>query len=1251
MKIKQPFTAVFNEPCNATNLYPQGYFNSAPPAVLMQPHNDPSFRNPVSNSRMRADIRGLLQSFRTNPTELLVRSALKFLESPAAGSPQDLEAKALADLTITGRTLYERFMASPPQATVLANTVRERTSTNPVITVAQINTAVRNALDRAYTTAWVLQGFRPTTTYASRQTYGWIAVSAEDDAPHRPVNVPGPAIASTKLQQYNLDVNVQSTAHSTGLAVKTRYCILGNGQTISPSFNIDSNVTNRLLPTEPLPIIAPNSKLILFIHGHSSRLEEALDLAEHLIPRGFTVISMDLPGAGYASTFGHTVIGSMPANSSTEALATEGPFPALEFIEQFIIDFVNTLGIRVGRSFTHQVHAVMGGSLGGNMSLRLAQRSHIDFPWLNTVIAWSPASTWGASWARARLTPFEGGGTYMDVGKHEAVRVTRDRANEGESDESRYNYFYQVFGHYQLIEGDQSDRWYRNGWEPCKAQHRLGARFDREEIYSDQFRRWHWRVAHEQLMFMHFEATQPGAHPRFKNIQSRLLLGAGEADNTPPDKLWDNTRELSLNMINTEGTTMWFRNTGHSIQNERPQALAEEIARFMAPPNPSGNIIESWTEWRGLGGPQLLAESLTVGVNENGLLELLGTNSANRKVWAARQTTHNANAFGAWSEITANIGDAVFDGKLAVSYFMDGRLRMYARRTNGWIVHFTQNTANGAWSGTDMGNVFRQLIGGAQAGPAVEVRVGGSWHLPDDQDPIRLHLVAAPLTDGHIHIRGQTSSEYPNGWWTGGRNVGNRRFNRTPVIARNHDGRLEMFNVDTAGNACHIWENSSDNWQAEWQPLNGGVLTGGIAVARNRDGRLEVFGRGTDGRLWHCWQNAPNSGWSAWESLGGDLAEGSTPAVALNAWGGLEVFVRARDNSIQYRRLRTEGGYSWTDWVSLGGIVTSNPVVGANTNGSLFVFALGTDNRLFVRMQQTTRLQLIGYRHIVTSSNISQSNPHLTELDHPLLNGNPNARLFILPNYNVNGSEAAGVNYWQNAGVWYNGTKWTIFNQNTQVLMPESLVFNVLIVPIEYPNYFTFRVTPNSLTNFPNSAVIDNPLTNNNPNALLLVTQNWAGTYNNNSQLVSYSQNKWSIGNNNYFSQNPDIARNSAMPVGAQFNVLVLNEGAIQANGIAYMHVANSNNIVQETHITFLNHPSINGNRNTMLFATANWGWGDGFRTNSGQTAGPYNDSPLMAWYDHPNDGWHHRDNYWSLYNANATPIPVGAKINVVALF
>lgn len=940
MHLKQAFNPSPDEPCSASALFPVNFFNNAPPAALIQPHNDPLFRHPVSNNRLRPELSEAVQRNRDTPIELLTLSALNFLQSTVVGSLEELRGKAFADLAVTGITAFARLTAAPVAETTLRDRLRTRAAGMPRATEANLATAVARTLDRVYRVAWALRGF------GDRNALGYIAVSAEDDQPHLPVNVPGPSMGGRKLPQCSLSVRVQSTANATGRTVRTRFVVAGNGQTIDPAFNVNTPVAERRFPPEPPIVIDPRRGIVLYIHGHSSRLEEALDMAPALVAQGFQVVSMDIAGFGYSSSFPHTAIGPIHQNPSVHVAATTGPFPALEFIEQFIVDFVEQLETRSGQPVRRLMRAVVGGSLGGNMGLRLSQRSNARFFWLNTIAAWSPAGTWGSSWARARLVPM-GDGTYMDVGKHEAVRVSRDRTTEAENSESRYNYFYQVFGHYQLLEGDQSDRWYRNGWEPCKTQHRQGARFDREEIYSAAFRQWHWRVAHEQLVCMHYEATTPGGHPRFKNVQSRLLLGAGDQDNTPPDKLWDNTRELAINMINTQGSTAWFRNTGHSIHNERPAVLASQIAQFVALPKPVAGVALRWTGWLSVGSMTALPNSLTAVLNENATLELAAIHPGNRKIRTCRQRGPNGLSFDDWSEIGPGVGDATFTGRLAVAPLMDGRLRMYARRNDkDWIVQLAQTGPNGTWAGIDMGNSFRQLIGSAQTGPAVETRVGNGWKFPDDQDPMRLHLVGTTLNDGRTHIRGQLSIGYPDGFWTNGKTIGNTRFNRPPVIARNHDGRLEMFNVDTGGAVRHVWETTQDNWASEWGGLNGGVLSGGIAVARNRDGRLEVFGRGTDGQLYNAWQSAPNGGWDGWGLLGGTLAPGATPAAIVNPWGDITVFVRWADGSIRFRRQDNERG-GWVDWVSLNGFAVDDPIAAAHHNGSVVVFVTGSDGRVY----------------------------------------------------------------------------------------------------------------------------------------------------------------------------------------------------------------------------------------------------------------------------------------------------------------
>lgn len=294
----------------------------------------------------------------------------------------------------------------------------------------------------------------------------------------------------------------------------------------------------------------------------------------------------------------------------------------------------------------------------------------------------------------------------------------------------------------------------------------------------------------------------------------------------------------------------------------------------------------------------------------------------------------------------------------------------------------------------------------------------------------------------------------------------------------------------------------------------------------------------------------------------------------------------------------------------------------------------------------------VAFRHVTTAANTSA---HITTLDHPQLNGKPDALLFILPNYNQNGAEAGGQNYQQNAGVWYNGSHWTIFNQNTKEPMPLNMTFNVMIAPAGNPNCFTFTVTEASKTNFVNGALIDHPATNGKTDAMLLVTQNWAGVYLDASQVTEYWKGKWSIFNNGYDDYYNGKTKDMRwqMPVGARFNVMVIENKTVPGfpNAQVFQHTAKRENIYKEGPITYLEPANLAGNKEVMLFATAYWGHADADRKYASQGGGPYNDGPLVASYDHPDDQWKHgKDTYWSLYNSNGKPMPEGAKMHVVAV-
>ena len=530
-----------------------------------------------------------------DPRVILQRAAVEYVQAahgPANADPARRRAavamaNATADLAVTGRAAYRNFRDAGGGAGIQASEISLETVRTQAeaagglgdVTDAQVRAAIDRALDRAYDVAWAIRG--PTAhRSASRPNLGWLAVSGIDDPPHRPVNVP-----SAPVPQHEVVVTVPAPRRSAELVVPARYVIFADGLE-EPSWTFD-----RRRPPPDAPTVVPGDHdVLLFIHGHSSRAEEASDLAPRLVDRAreqgrrLAVIAVDLPCNGYSGTIDHERV----APSADSAYNTG--YPVLDFIEEFIVQFVERLGAR-GIMDPSGMAGVIGGSLGGNMALRLSRRDFGRFPWLAQAVAWSPASTWGRSWAHESLV--------SDLPKHESVRVTRDRMSEAPAGsvtqrlDKRREYFDQVFhpGAVERVFGaltgspaSQPDRWYSPEW-PCRDAYQRGAYLDRHEIYNDPFRRWHWRVAHEQLIFMHEEPVRPGGPSGPSQIRSRLLLAAGSHDDHVPDRLYSNTRRLAGMLENATGTTLWLERTGHSIHNERPDLFSRAIIDFLEFPS------------------------------------------------------------------------------------------------------------------------------------------------------------------------------------------------------------------------------------------------------------------------------------------------------------------------------------------------------------------------------------------------------------------------------------------------------------------------------------------------------------------------------------------------------------------------------------------------------------------------------------------------------------------------------------------
>jgi hypothetical protein len=184
--------------------------------------------------------------------------------------------------------------------------------------------------------------------------------------------------------------------------------------------------------------------------------------------------------------------------------------------------------------------------------------------------------------------------------------------------------------------------------------------------------------------------------------------------------------------------------------------------------------------------------------------------------------------------------------------------------------------------------------------------------------------------------------------------------------------------------------------------------------------------------------------------------------------------------------------------------------------------------------------------------------------------------------------------------------------------IPVDASFNVLIPTAGTAAFVHTATVANTISNWTD---IDNPLTNNNPNAIVLVTPNWnpgdvGGTYNNHPIGVWYvnSIQKWAI-----FNQ--DMAN---IPVDASFNVLIPTAGTA-----AFVHTATLANILGDS--TYINNPLTNNNPNAIVLVTPNW--------NPGGVGNTYDDHSIGVWYD---------GSKWAIFNQDIAAMPADASFNVL---
>jgi 2-hydroxy-6-oxonona-2,4-dienedioate hydrolase len=253
-------------------------------------------------------------------------------------------------------------------------------------------------------------------------------------------------------------------------------------------------------PTAP----AGRPKTLVILGGHTSRLE-GFDAIVQPLSRRSRVVVLDFPGTGYSDK-------------------PDRPY-SLRFYEDTLIHFLDALGIDKA--------VLVGGSLGGNLVLRLGHRFPERFPLL---VAWAPASAWRAQPRLAGLMRSLGG---------------------------RILFWPTVW--------IQSRFWYGDDF-PGRDAALDGTFAYYREVMSKGFVRMYWEIGIDQLESSLFDIAP--------EIQQPTLLLWGDRDNGA--NMGAGVARLHKLLPHHEFRV--FPGVRHSVETEIPDELAGRIDEFVSRP-------------------------------------------------------------------------------------------------------------------------------------------------------------------------------------------------------------------------------------------------------------------------------------------------------------------------------------------------------------------------------------------------------------------------------------------------------------------------------------------------------------------------------------------------------------------------------------------------------------------------------------------------------------------------------------------
>jgi hypothetical protein len=258
--------------------------------------------------------------------------------------------------------------------------------------------------------------------------------------------------------------------------------------------------------------------------------------------------------------------------------------------------------------------------------------------------------------------------------------------------------------------------------------------------------------------------------------------------------------------------------------------------------------------------------------------------------------------------------------------------------------------------------------------------------------------------------------------------------------------------------------------------------------------------------------------------------------------------------------------------------------------------------------------------HVSTITNTSGSQ---TYIDNPQLNGQPGAQVFIQPVYNPAIPLPLDDLYTHTVSVAYSTPRqqWSILNDDGSAF-PAGIGFFVLKAG---PDVVAFNHISSSANHFAtNGTSLDNPLINGNPDAEILVTQNFG------SGVTSRADNHrldlfYDTGSQRWVIEHSQSSPGPApMDTGVMFNVLVIPP----STGFLVQTVSETGSYHSQ-----LNAAGLNNDPYARVYVMHNY--------SAPEAQGPhFNDHPIGVFYSTV-------DQHWYVYNRDYSPLPHGSAYNV----